>query len=227
MTHFDVILPTIARPSLREAVISVANQTHKNLSLRIAYDGYIGWPEEGEDPLGWQEALRGTDVRYTVMGLGGKQPRNDYGAYARNHEVRQELLKSLRGSAEELKIDWPEPDPDSWVAYIDDDDEWLPNHLATIAKLIEDNPGVNMVRTAGQSFMMKHKSPRSKKLVRKMGVVNSTDILTVGMAHTRGIFDKTQGWQPCDNHDHLLWKEMLAAGGKAVVSDAVTFHFRR
>lgn len=114
-----------------------------------------------------------------------------------------------------------------WIVYIDDDDEWLPHHLSTIAKLIEDHPGVNMVRVAGQSFMMKHKSPRSSKLVRKMGPVNSTDILTVGMAHTRDLFKQTTGWNPVDNHDHLLWREMLAAGGKAIESDAVTFHFRR
>ena len=225
MTHFDVILPTIGRPSLREAVLSVGNQTHRDFSLRIAYDGYIGWPDEGEDPIGWQEIAHNKDIDYTVMGLGGRTLRNDYGAYARNHEVRQELLNvlnSITPDAEPL-----EPDSNSWVAYIDDDDEWLPHHLATIDRLINDHPDANMIRTAGQSFKFKHKSPRSSKLVRKMGPVNASDILTVGMAHTRGIFFKTQGWQPCDNHDHMLWREMLAAGGKAIETDEVTFHFAR
>ena len=135
------------------------------------------------------------------------QIHNDSGAWSRNAMIHY-------GKSE-------------WIAYLDDDDEWLPQHLSTIAKLIENNPDVNMVRVAGQSFMMKHRHPRSSQLVRKMGPINSTDFLTVGMAHSRDLFKHTTGWQPVDNHDHLLWREMLAAGGKAVESDAVTFHFRR
>lgn len=114
-----------------------------------------------------------------------------------------------------------------WIAYIDDDDEWLCNHLETHARMIEENPGVNMIRTAGQQFKMSHKSPRTSKLVRKMGPVNSTDILTVGMSHTRTLFNETDGWLPCDNHDLVLWKQMLAAGGYAVESEVVTFEFQR
>jgi hypothetical protein len=60
-----------------------------------------------------------------------------------------------------------------------------------------------------------------------MGPVNSQDILTVGMAHTREIFNKTSGWQPVDNHDHLLWREMLATGGVPAIAHEVTFEFER
>lgn len=117
--------------------------------------------------------------------------------------------------------------PGPWVAYIDDDDMWYPDHLTHLASLIESVPGTNMVRTAGQQYSMKHKSPRHKKRVLRTGPINSTDILTVGMAHTLDLYEKTRGWQPCDNHDHLLWREMLQSGGTAVESDHVTFLFRR
>jgi len=196
--HFDIILPTTGRDSLVAAVESVVGQTHEDWSLQISCDGQVFMPGDAIPDLG---------PRFKPV-VGSVEPQGGYGGPARN-------LGILMSQAE------------SWIAYIDDDDEWLPNHLETLAKLIEENPGVNMVRTAGQSFMMKHKSPRSSKLVKKMGAVNSTDFLTVGMAHTREVFDKTDGWQPCDNHDHMLWKQMLASGGIAAETDAVTYHFKR
>lgn len=113
-----------------------------------------------------------------------------------------------------------------WITYIDDDDIWLPNHLSIINSIIESND-VDMVRTAGQSFSMKHKHPRSSQLKMKLGPINSTDILTVGMAHTKNHFEKTNGWQPIDNHDHMIWREMLSIGGRAIESDRVTFYFER
>jgi hypothetical protein len=115
----------------------------------------------------------------------------------------------------------------AWIAYLDDDDIFLPNHLQMFSELGRLHPEANMLRTIGQSFSWRHKSPRSSKLVRKLGPVNSQDILTVGMAHTREIFNKTSGWQPVDNHDHLLWREMLAAGGVPAIAHEVTFEFER
>jgi len=132
---------------------------------------------------------------------------NDSGAWARNIAIS-------RGQAE-------------WIAYIDDDDVWLPNHLTILSELGRLHPEANMLRTIGQSFSWRHKSPRSSKLVRKLGPVNSQDILTVGMAHTRELFKRTTGWQPVDNHDHLLWREMLTAGGVSAIAHEVTFEFER
>ena len=132
---------------------------------------------------------------------------NDSGAWARN-------LAISRGQAD-------------WIAYIDDDDVWLPNHLTVLEKCATLHPEANMLRTFGQSFSWRHKSPRSSKLVRKLGPINSQDILTVGMAHTRELFNKTTGWQPVDNHDHLLWREMLATGGVPAIAHEVTFEFER
>lgn len=213
--HFDVILPTIGRPSLKVAIESVAKQEYRDFSLRIVSDGaFIGWPGE-EDPIGWQAIIG--DTRHTVELLG--KCHGDYGAAARNTAVRQEFAKAV--FKDEV---WGQ---EGWVAYIDDDDVWLPNHLTILSELGRLHPEANMLRTIGQSFSWRHKSPRSSKLVRKLGPVNSQDILTVGMAHTREIFNKTTGWQPVDNHDHLLWREMLAAGGVPAIAHEVTFEFER
>lgn len=134
----------------------------------------------------------------------------DSGAWARNHAIW--MGKS---------------DPSEWIAYIDDDDIWHPHHLSTISSLIASNPQATMVRTAGQIFSFRRKTPRTKKTVRRVGQVNTTDILTVGMAHTRELFERTTGWKPEDNHDRILWNEMISLGGSPVVSEAVTFEYQR
>ena len=193
---FDIILPSIGRPSLRDALDSVFAQDYKDWNLYVYEQGSI------------------TDLN--VYHANGVQAftywndvivRNDYGAHARNC-----MISYARNP---------------WIAYIDDDDIWSPNHLSTLRDLLLVNPEATMLHTAGQSFSWKHRSPRSKRLARKLGAINSTDTLTVGMAHTRELFSKTQGWQPCDNHDKLLWQEMLLSGGKPATSDTVTFQFER
>lgn len=132
---------------------------------------------------------------------------NDSGASARNFGIKQ-------GNA-------------AWIAYLDDDDVFLPNHLTILHELGILHPEANMLRTAGQPFSWRHKSPRSSKLVRRLRSVNTQDILTVGMSHTRELFSKTEEWQAVDNHDHLLWAEMLAAGGTYATTETVTFEFER
>lgn len=192
---FDIILPTIGRLSVFQAIESILHQEFQDWRLIIVCDGITGL----DRAIG--------DSRVTVVGNGIKPQHSDFGAWARN-------LGIVAG-------DRP------WIAYIDDDDVWLPNHLSTIASLLEANPQVTLIRTAGQSFYLRRKSPRSKERVLKMGQINTTDILTVGMAHSRELFSKTNGWQPCDNHDKILWNEMLLLGGAAIVSEAVTFQFAR
>lgn len=215
--HFDIILPTIGRSSLKAAVESVVNQDYKEFTLRILADGAnVGWPGE-EDPLGWQDIIG--DTRHTVM-LHSRR-HNDFGAFVRNEAINQTWLKSVLPDDKIETGDW------DWIAYIDDDDVWLPNHLSTLSSLLEASPHANMLRTAGQAFSFRRKSPRSKERVRRLGAINSSDILTVGMAHTRQLFERTKGWQACDNHDKLLWEEMLSQGGTPAVSDAVTFQFER
>lgn len=146
------------------------------------------------------------DKRVVVVGAEGPC-HEDFGAWARNTGI-------ALGS-------------NPWIAYIDDDDVWLPNHLSTLSSLLTENPQATMLRTVGRSFYWRRKSPRSKERVRKLSGVNSDDILTVGMAHTRLLWNGTPGWVSCDNHDKILWNEMKIMGGIDVVSNAITFEFAR
>jgi glycosyltransferase involved in cell wall biosynthesis len=192
---FDIILPTLRRDSLRQAVQSVINQTFEDWILYVVADG---------DAYDLQNELVSMDSRVYV--IGGDFPNGDFGAEKRNKAIVEESESY-------------------YIAYIDDDDIWLANHLEILNTLLDDE--CHMARTAGRSFKMRHKSPRSKERVPKLGPVNKTDILTVGMAHSRDLFYETQGWLPCDNHDHLLWKEMLQAGGQPEVSEEISFLFQR
>lgn len=196
---FDIILPTIGRPSLSVAIQSVLAQEYQDFKLYVIRDRW-----DGEDGIPWE------DPRVITFGVEGGE--NDYGAFARNAGIRVPSLG-------------PDAKVNDWIAYIDDDDQWLPHHLTVLSAYVA--MGATMVRTAGQSFKMSRRSPRSSERRQKMGPVNYTDILTVGMAHTRELYNKTRGWQPCDNHDHILWSDMLAMGGIPRVSEAVTFLFER
>jgi len=191
---FDIILPSIGRISLPQAIESVIHQDHKDWRLWIMCDGIRGL----------NTAIH--DERIVVIESNEPQ-HEDFGSWARNTGI------SLSSNP--------------WIAYIDDDDVWLPNHLSTISSLLEASPHATMIRTAGRSFYWRRKSPRSKEFVRKISVVNESDILTVGMAHTRELFKLTKGWQPCDNHDKILWNEMKKAGGQAIETNLLTFEFAR
>jgi len=112
-----------------------------------------------------------------------------------------------------------------WIAYLDDDDIWYPDHLSTIAELAQQNPDANMFKTGAQSFVMS-KSPRYKTRM-KLKHVNLDDPLTITLAHCRDLFYKTSKWQPVDNHDHILWREMLKAEGIMAKTEHVTALFMR
>jgi glycosyltransferase involved in cell wall biosynthesis len=191
---FDIIMPSVGRISIFNAIQSVLDQDNQDWELWVMCDGLKGL----DRAIGHQ--------RVHVFGSSGPM-HNDYGAWARNEGIR---------------FGWR-----PWIAYIDDDDIWLPHHLSTIASLQAANPHATLIRTAGQSFKLGHKSPRSSKLVQKLGPVNDVDVLTVGMAHTRTLFKQIQGWEPHDNHDKSLREQMLKAGCLEVVTPEVTFQFER
>lgn len=193
---FDIVLPTIARGSLFDAINSVCEQSYKEWTLHVIQDKILA-----SDML--VQAFPDNRIHWHTS----ESTSDDSGATARNVGISK--------------------DTNEWIAYLDDDDVWLPNHLTTLVSLSTLNLEANMLRTAGQSFSWRHKSPRSGKLVRKLGAVNGTDILTVGMAHRRDIFNRTSGWKPEDNHDLKLWQEMLSLGGTPATTEQVTFQFER
>jgi len=148
---------------------------------------------------------------FEILVVQDTEIREDHGAWARNQALSKIRLESTK----------------CWITYIDDDDVWLPDHLETMKNIIDDNPDVTMVRTAGRPFWWKHRSPRSTKKIKKYGPPNIDDILTVGIAHKHPETTEDLYWLPEDNHDHTLWRTMLENGGVAIETSHVTFEFER
>jgi glycosyltransferase involved in cell wall biosynthesis len=196
---FDVILPTIWRDSLFEAIDSVRSQTFENWRLYVVADLPLVNGEaliEAIDRIG--------DPRISPCTVNSNLINNFSGTAARN-----------------LAID---VGTSPWIAYIDDDDKWLPRHLDVFASLIKND--INLLHSRGCVVKYGHKHPRSSEKVRKT-IGYCDDKTCVGMAHTRELFNKTRGWQPIDNHDHLLWADMMAAGGNPAITTEVTYEFLR
>lgn len=194
MARFDVILPTVCRPALRRAVLSVCDQREKDWRLWVVSDG-IHYSKDMDLPY---------DPRISYLYLPSKH--NDSGATPRNTGI--------------------EFGDSKYIAYLDDDDYWLPHHLEVHSKLLGE---ANMSRTAGQPFRMKRAHRLTKRWEEKVGPINNSDILTVGMVHSRELFNSTKGWstENVDSHDRELWNEMLKLGGTESKSEEVTFRFLR
>lgn len=193
---FDIILPTICRPSLVNTIRSVIDQSHASWFLWVISDGIKYSDAKIDLPF---------DERIKYLYLPDRY--NDSGATPRN--VAIEMGNS------------------PYIAYIDDDDMWMTNHLETLSNLLGSE--ANMARTAGQSMKMRRKHRLTSKTELKLGPINTADIFSIGMCHSRELFLKTNGWNTKDleAHDKKLWYDMVAAGGIPAISDAVTFRFMR
>jgi glycosyltransferase involved in cell wall biosynthesis len=111
-----------------------------------------------------------------------------------------------------------------WIAYIDDDDRWMPEHLETLVEM-SDNGG-NMLHTGGAMVQYRLRHPQKRERIRRR-VSYHNEPMTVGMAHTKSLFKKTPGWKPIENHDSILWQDMISAGGNPVTNSKTTFEFLR
>ena len=190
--RFDIILPTVNRPSLELAIKSIYAQRHTDWMLYVVGDGVTPNYEETDSGK--------------IM-LVSMECTNNSGASQRNFGI------NLGTSP--------------WIAYLDDDDVWMPDHLSTIVELAQQNPNANMFKTGAQEMVRTRKSPRHPKNEMKLRCINLDDPLTITIAHSRDLFLKTSRWQPVDNHDHLLFKEMLSVGGVLAKSDNITALYLR
>lgn len=169
-------------------------------------------------------AQRYTDWRLIVVG-DGVMP--DIENYDKDRVMLISIDQSTRDSGASQRNLGIRVGENPWIAYLDDDDVWYPDHLSTIVDLHREHPNANMFKTAAQEMVMTRKSPRHKKEKMKLRCVNIDDPLTITIAHSRELFYKTNKWQPIDNHDHILWNEMLSAGGQPVMTDHITALFLR
>lgn len=202
----DIILPTIGRPGLIAAINSVIAQTYQHWRLFVVFD--VARMSAEEEIKRWIKNKK--DSRIHILRYTGDLD-NYCGTQSRNMAIRASSASTGR-----LRP--------VWIAYLDDDCEYRPNHLEEMANLIKSGRH-DMLHVRGAAIKYGHKHPRSSERVKK--IVGYTDDPTcVGMAHTRSIFAKTSGWQPIpEKHDWILWEEMLAAGGRPGFSEVVTYEF--
>lgn len=108
----------------------------------------------------------------------------------------------------------------NYIALIDADDEWLPNHLENLLHLVQMYPDANMWVSG---YRKSTKKPNlSKKSIQKIYIeayldnrLNNTSIAwTSATLLNKDVFNKTNGFMPRISHgeDQALWLEMCIDG---------------
>lgn len=196
---FGIILPTIGRATLTEAVNSVLAQTYTDFQLIISYD---------TDSAYEINCLLFSDRRIVHVTHGNSKNSHDSGARARNLGY-----KFLSKDCE-------------WVCYIDDDDTWHEDRLWKFYSFINGYRGkLDLFYSYGDLYAMKRRHTRtSEKLLKRIGIVDN--VTCGGMCHKREVFEKTNGWNPNNvtDHDRELFEEMKKYGYWDVLEDS-TFNF--
>ena len=119
----------------------------------------------------------------------------------------------------------------NYVALIDADDEWLPNHLENLLHLVQTYPDANFWVSGYRKSIETAKL--SEKPIQKICLetyldyrLDNTSIAwTSAVLLNKGIFNKTNGFMPGVSHgeDQALWLEMCLHGfiGKSFLETAI------
>ncbi len=121
----------------------------------------------------------------------------------------------------------------SWVAFLDADDMWLPEHLTELEKIIKKKPDACMVAT--RSFETKKKFPDNKKnqaikeidyfslAAKKIGIINSSCVCI-----RKDILDKIGGFsvEYKLGEDLELWAKVALKYKTAISTKITSIYFR-
>jgi glycosyltransferase involved in cell wall biosynthesis len=122
MSRVSVVIPTYKRSNtILRAVRSVLDQTHRDLEIVVVDDNGAGTAEQLHTRSALGELIDDGHVTYIV------QPVNGGANAARNAGVRQSSGK--------------------YVAFLDDDDEWMPQKLARQVAVMESDADIGVVYT--------------------------------------------------------------------------------
>lgn len=136
------VIPTYKRnDTLERAINSVLNQTYKNLEILIIDDNE---PNDEYSQKVQQIIKKINDKRIRYI----QQLKHGNGAVARNNGIIEALGK--------------------YVAFIDDDDEWLPTKIEKQVKLIETNKNIHGVTCY-------YELRNEKKVIRKSNQYNTSN----------------------------------------------------
>ena len=158
----SVVIPSYRRAdTLRRAIDSVINQTYKDLEILVVDDNIVG--DEFSKALHDIIDEYKDDSRVRLV----TQPKHINGAEARNAGIR-----AARGE---------------WIAFLDDDDEWLPTKIENQLAALESHPecmGVSCLYSEFCSGKLIHSCPpyntdnfNFKIFTRQVAVFTSTVLL--------------------------------------------------
>ena len=190
----SIITSTYNRSKLlRRAIESVLAQEYVHWEMCIVGDCT---PDDTEAVVASYK-----DDRLSFYNLQEKSPPGSHGAIAKNHA----LFRTARGK---------------YIAYLDDDDAYLPGFLKTMVLEAEKHRECPVVycraiyrdKDTGKKVWGNPFPSRAHRWSRER-LMSYNFLVSNGVLHTRDILDRVGGWNPADYlDDYDLWKRMAAHG---------------
>lgn len=192
----SIIMPTYNRPvHLKRAITSVLNQTYQNFVLYIIGDKC---PTLDDFMPVFFEQRKNKDLYRKIRWWNLEKNWGAGGAIPRNYAL--ERLVTTK-----------------WVAYLDDDNQWEPNHLESIVECMNENPEATMIFT---DFIVEGKLVQC----RNPPVKGSCD--TSSLCHRQEVIYKYKMWQTRQvdgyAHDWAFFSRMLNGGEKCALTHKAT-----
>lgn len=118
-----------------------------------------------------------------------------------------------------------------WVAFLDSDDLWAPNHLSELKKIIEEFPLSGMVATSYKSFYsnadIRVENVKSKTNVRSIDYFLEPVVWTSATAIKKDTFKHLGGFTDYKRGEDLEYWVRIALNYPVAISDRVTSYYRR
>jgi glycosyltransferase involved in cell wall biosynthesis/carbonic anhydrase/acetyltransferase-like protein (isoleucine patch superfamily) len=124
-----------------------------------------------------------------------------------------------------------------WVAFLDADDEWLPQKLAYQYQVIQENPTCHVISTSGYTRFSQEPVNTHYHFALKPGFFEGKEMYALEMFHNYlpvlslvleriwidkvGLFDESSDVQGCEDHDY--WLRLAKAGAIFLNSPERTF----
>lgn len=166
MARVAIITPTFNRISeLRRAIECVRKQTYRD------YIHYIGSDGSTDSTPQFLSSLKDSQIRILL-----RAENSGAKAFGTGTIVRRELI--CLGS-EQL------------IAYLDDDNEWLPNHLETLVSAVDSSSS----ELVWAPMIRLHPNGTQRDIIGKVPRPCLGQIDTSCMMHTRAAHDRVGGWR--------------------------------